>query len=353
MVAEGTKHTNQQSRLHPVDRRTEKVAQQYLSYAPRVANAQNQSRSAQSVLRRALAKARVHAPWRRAFPHRTVRRVVQGVELLMPWSHRLPDYARLTPSYGQNLVALLELLSPQGSAQPIKVIDVGANIGDSVKQILARASARILAVEADPYYLKYLRRNVGGLPNVTISPVLLTTETSNSVAWMPYRRGGTTHFRIASTAQPTPRTEASRAEVTGSLSVDALVATYPDFADLRLVKSDTDGHDTTLIPSLAAAFRASKPVLFFEFDPRLTSAVAGLDAQEIWAKLSALGYTEVGLWGNYGEALGRCRCDEAAGRAAALLSDANRSLSYLDAAVVHAEDLEGTAALDALFTFLT
>ncbi len=38
--------------------------------------------------------------------NRTVVRDVQGVRLAMPCSHRLPDYARMYPSYGQNLVAL-------------------------------------------------------------------------------------------------------------------------------------------------------------------------------------------------------------------------------------------------------
>jgi len=61
-------------------------------------------------------------------------REVQGVRLVLPWSHRLPDYATAGSSYGQNLVELARLLG--AGPRPLTVMDVGANVGDSVLQIL-------------------------------------------------------------------------------------------------------------------------------------------------------------------------------------------------------------------------
>lgn len=295
-----------------------------------------------------------NTPWRRALSGRSVRRDIQGVELWMPWSHRLPDYAATWPDYGQNLVKLAALLGPLGSAEPLQVLDVGANIGDSTKQILNQAQARVLAVEADPYYLGFLERNVGDLPEVTIAPVLLTTASKTDLTWVPTRRGGTTHFSESAAEGSAPddsqqATTATPPASVGSVSVAQLPEAFPDFGHIRLIKSDTDGHDTELIPELAAAYRSAKPVLFFEFDPGLTLAVAALNADDIWGELAELGYDRVGLWSHVGVPVGICPIDGAAEAAAKLIAHSKPRVPYLDIVAVHADDPAGQAAIDTLF----
>lgn len=288
-----------------------------------------------------LAHARVNAPLRRLFPNRSVRRSVQGVELWMPWSHRLPDYAALSPAYGQNLVEMAALLQDRGESPVLSFLDVGANIGDSTRQILARVPARALAVEADPHYLAYLRRNLSDLPSATIVPALLTTAANDIASWTPERRGGTTHF-VESTD------DAAADEAMPRLPIDDLVRDYPDFADMRLIKSDTDGYDTQLIPELAAAYAASRPVLFFEYDPALTASVANVDATQVWTDLAELGYDQVGFWDNQGRALGSGHCATAAESTRALLESTDSDVDYLDVCVAHAEDQVAREALTAL-----
>ena len=119
--------------------------------------------------------ARTWAPWRKLLGDRTVLRNVQGTELFMPWSHVLPDYARARSTYGQNLIDLAAAVSHQEppDAGPLQVLDIGANIGDSALQILNRIDARVLCVEADPYWTRFLRLNAGSDPRVSIEEVLL------------------------------------------------------------------------------------------------------------------------------------------------------------------------------------
>ena len=107
---------------------------------------------------------RVNMPWRRLMKNRTVRRRVQGVDLFLPWGHRLPDYARHRPTYGQNLVQLARALSERlpPDAGPLRVLDIGANVGDSAAQILAAVDARVLCVEGDPHWARYLHQNLDG-----------------------------------------------------------------------------------------------------------------------------------------------------------------------------------------------
>ena len=137
---------------------------------------------------------------RRTFPHRRVVRDVQGIRLVLPWENKLPDYAEKFPLYGQNLVELARRLG--SGADPIGVVDIGANVGDSALQILAVTDARILCVEADDYWLKYLHHNVDHEPRIVIAPVLISIE-DVSVTHTPVRLGGTTRFETSAAGNST------------------------------------------------------------------------------------------------------------------------------------------------------
>jgi FkbM family methyltransferase len=189
---------------------------------------------------------RANAPWRKAMPNRMVKRHVQGVDLYLPWSHLLPDYARATPAYGQNLVELaVGLGAALDPGTPLNVLDVGANIGDSAAQIVARTTARVLCVEGDPYWIDYLRRNVGNDGRVTLAEVFLAYPGSSWSGPTPVRAHGTTHFVDDAN---------SSAGVT-TLPITELRERYPAFDTMRLVKSDTDGLDVALIPAIVEAWK--------------------------------------------------------------------------------------------------
>lgn len=283
--------------------------------------------------------ARTWAPWRKLFGNRTVRRTVQGVELYMPWSHVLPDYARARPTYGQNLIELAAALAarqPSGSG-PLRVIDIGANIGDSALQILNRVDARVLCVEADPYWLRFLHLNADSDERITIEEVLLVGDDDEGGSVKAVRGLGTTTFAPAVAADGT----------VGRLSVGALRERNPDFAELRLIKSDTDGFDPALVPATARGWRSSGPVLFFEFDPTLARGVGNDEPHRLWGDLAALGYERLAIWDNTGDPLGQLPLDQAADEAAGL-EPPPVSLGYhfWDVAACRADDEAAIAAFD-------
>lgn len=281
---------------------------------------------------------RHHLGWwvRDRFPHRKVVREVQGVRMVLPWPHRLPDYAGDGP-YGQNLVQLAAALAREsGPESPVTVLDVGANVGDSALQILHATDAQILCVEADPYFLEYLHLNVDEDPRVAVVEALLTpnpqTEATTAV-----RTGGTTRFAEGEVGDALP-----------TITPEALREKYPSFSDLRLIKSDTDGYDVELVPAIAEAWGGARPVLFFEYDHRL-SRLAGNDPLAVWPRLAKLGYRDVAVWGNGGDALGRTTVDDIAERTAPLEERVGiRAQTYWDVAVVHQDDAAGLAAVEQL-----
>lgn len=256
-------------------------------------------------------------------------RTVQGVDLRMPWSHRLPDYAAAVPAYGQNVVRLAERLATGDG--PVPVVDVGANIGDTALQVLHRVDARVLCVEGDPHWLTWLRLNTETSPAVTIAPGLLTTGEPTS-ALVPERHSGTTRF-----------VEGSADLSAGTLAVSELWERYPDFHGARLVKSDTDGYDVVLAPALAATYAASRPVLFLEYDLGL-SRDAGNDPAALWPALAELGYETVSVWDNFGAPV--CSTTVAALAAQPDIGvTTGDGAPYWDVAVAHRDDRVGTAAV--------
>jgi FkbM family methyltransferase len=284
---------------------------------------------------------RAAAPWRRLLPNRTVRRQVQGVELFLPWSHLLPDYARAAPAYGQNLVRLAEALEAERDADrgPLRMLDVGANIGDSTAQVIARTGAEVLCVEGDPYWARYLRMNLGDEPRATIVEALLTGTDGEWDAAAPVRMGGTTRFVQ----------DADQGGAFPAVTISDLRAQHPRFDDLRLVKSDTDGFDAVLVPAIAAVWRDVSPVLFFEWDPALTRKADPRDPDLIWAKLADLGYSDLAIWDNGGAPLGQLPIGEAAAHAQTLgRGSADLGYTFWDVAARRADDAEAARAFDSL-----
>ena len=279
--------------------------------------------------------ARHHLGWwvRDRFPNRKVVREVQGVKMVLPWPHRLPDYAGDGP-YGQNLVQLAAALAAPSA--PVTVLDVGANVGDSALQILHATDAQILCVEADPYFLEYLHLNVDEDPRVAVVEALLTPDPKTE-ATTAVRTGGTTRFAEGEVGDALP-----------TVTPDQLRTDHPSFADLRLVKSDTDGYDVALVPAIAEAWGAARPVLFFEYDHRL-SRIAGNDPLAVWPRLAELGYRDVAVWGNGGQPLGRTTVGDIGAHTAPLEEKVGiRAQTYWDVAVVHQDDAAGLAAVEQL-----
>jgi FkbM family methyltransferase len=255
----------------------------------------------------------------------------------MPSAHLLPDFANSRPWYGQNLVELAAALERhQGSA--INVLDIGANIGDSAAQIIARTEANVLCVEGDPYWARYLRRNLGQQGRAVIVEALLTPVEGAWAGSTPVRTHGTTRFA-----------QARGGAALHSISMATLRASHPEFDHLRLIKSDTDGFDTALIPAAATMWQHGHPVLFFEFDLTLSRLAGDTDPNAVWGQLAALGYEHLAIWDNTGDPLGRLPIAEAA-EAAAVLASPPPHLGYQfwDIAACRNDDRQAIAAFDEL-----
>jgi FkbM family methyltransferase len=257
--------------------------------------------------------------------------------MVLPRSHVLPYYAGPGSLYGRNLVEVGRLIAEaEGS---LRLLDIGANVGDTTLHLLDKAPGTAVCVEPDPTWLRYLEMNVGQLANVEIEPAAVVGSESDE------------GLRIVHEAVGTSRVERSaQRDALLTISTDELLRRHPQLAGVRLVKSDTDGWEVMLMPHLARTFAASRPLLFLEFDPRLTALTTPeLDPSQLWPLLAELGYRRAVVWDNGGRLLGgdqtanlELRTTELAGSRRA------RGYDFWDVAVCHEEDEIGLRILDEL-----
>jgi FkbM family methyltransferase len=262
---------------------------------------------------------------RQRFPERRVRRVVNGVPLLMPWLHRLPDFTDEFPLYGRNLIELARAVST--SSVPLTMIDLGANIGDSALAVLAEVDARVLCVDGDPYWLPFLAANTQHDQRIEVAPVLLRPDGEHTTLRVE-RRGGTSRFAPV-----------EGGDVLDGITVRELLQQWPGYEQARLVKSDTDGYDTRLIVEFARVLMSSKPVLFFEYDPAMTRGAGEARPDRVWGELESLGYDFVIIWDNFGRRRRSAHISRLPSMS--LLLDGprgQRDHDYWDVAVLHRND---------------
>lgn len=217
---------------------------------------------------------------------------IDGRALAMPLSHDLPLHRAAHPDYSRNLgraVAALQAARPGAG-----VVDIGANVGDSVAIIRdAAPDTPILCIEGDSHFLPFLEHNVRDLVDVEIAPVYVGHSAGD-------QGRGMSVVRAAGTASLVERDDDSPNIGVSTQSLEAILAEHPGFARPGMLKLDTDGHDADIVLQAEAVIRSARPVVFLEFDPPMAARVGGVDPVAALEFLHRLGYRRALVFANTG-----------------------------------------------------
>lgn len=212
----------------------------------------------------------------------------------MPASHNLPRILKEFPHYEGEIARLAEfLLNTEGR---LVMVDVGANVGDTVALIPSRNRGRFLCIEGNPNFFKLLQKNFGKLPNVSCVNALVTDSIGPSQGAEFIEAGGTA--RVADGPPSHSATKMSRSTVDDILSANASFPT-PNF-----LKIDTDGYDLKVLRGSASLLRKSRPALHFELSFRHWREFGDSTWEQAADFLSAIGYEECLLYDNAGYLIG-------------------------------------------------
>lgn len=267
-------------------------------------------------------------------PACTVR--VHGRPLRLPLSHELPMYVRLFPLYDTVLHRLGNFLRDRYG--PLRAIDVGANVGDTIAAAYADEQDAFLAVEPNPNFSKYLRQN-WSTGNVKLVEDVCSDRTGRE-GFVIDQRYGTASLR-----------QSARGGELQTITLDDLLSANPEFLRPTLIKVDTDGNDFAVLRG-AQKTLTDQPAVLFESDvfrnPRYIEEC--LESLDIFREC---GYQSLLLYEKFGHPLGRHELSELTHFKELLLFQLAKKYTYFDVLMMKEADLLAFYDLEKAFFLST
>lgn len=211
---------------------------------------------------------------------------IKGHQLKLPLSHALPLVLQYYPDYANNLARLAGCIHTK--YPDLKIIDIGANIGDSVFIIRNKVSCPILCIEGDPVFFKILQTNTADCKDVVIRQVFIGDNDAIANKELVVV-SGTAHFMDSSSS-------------TEFKKLSSVLHEESQFSQSKLLKIDTDGFDLAIIRGSIDFIELAKPILFFEYDPFFLKNQKE-DGISIFSLLQTLGYHSIIIYDNFGRYL--------------------------------------------------
>ncbi len=206
-------------------------------------------------------------------------------------SHKLPTYYTGSASYDRALPRISEEINQIDGY--LTMIDIGANIGDTVFLVTDRISGTFLCVEGDEDFLPLLRTNTSRVTDskIVIEGSYCGEESRKNKKLEVHREHGT--------ARIVPGLKTDTHNGVRIKSLDRMIDEHVSFDKANLLKIDTDGFDFSVLKSGKNFLKETKPVIYFEFDPELYS-VTDTEPLDVFDYLHKNGYHDALFYDNYG-----------------------------------------------------
>jgi FkbM family methyltransferase len=247
----------------------------------------------------------------------------------LPLSHDLPHFQKAFPFYSRNLGRIAALVH---AAHPdLAVVDVGANVGDSVAIIRSQTHVPVLAIEGSRRFFALLEANARNLgPELYLRCAMVGATREQQRGGM-IERGGSAHYE---------EDRGSSGEVPFETLSHVISSTRELNARKLLIKIDTDGLDCMIIKAEEDLLRDRRPVVFFEYDPFHFERY-GDDGFAVFETLLRAGYSNLLAYENTGvlrTSMGLDQEVELSELAAAYTKGGGER--YADLCVFHQEDAD-------------
>ena len=209
---------------------------------------------------------------------------IAGFEQLALVPKKYPNYDRFLPVLAPHL--------RQGW-----IVDVGANVGDTLYGLLAAKDCSFLCIEPEPEYFRLLEENVASLPE-ELKKKIRTRKcivTNEAKALSLQAASGTAKIIEGSAAGGSWEQR----------SLDELMAEYGISPEqCRLVKIDVDGHDDKCLISGMGFFKTANPIIMWESEINTHEQL--LSYHRCYFLLNKFGYHSFYLFDNTGHFIMKC-----------------------------------------------
>lgn len=172
------------------------------------------------------------------------------------------------------------------------VIDVGANVGDTIAILRSFIDLPVIGIEGDPVSFEYLKKNVSQFSDVQILNTFLGETSGNIKATLDKSGWNTTIIPIDEGG-----TDISIITLDEVLDKENILA-----SDIKLLKTDVEGYDTIVLRGATETIRKHKPVLFLEYNRENMEAI-GEKGLPFLLSLEEYGYSRIGFFDHKGKLL--------------------------------------------------
>jgi FkbM family methyltransferase len=220
----------------------------------------------------------------------------------LPLSHPLPALLKLYPHYSSNLGRIAAYVCEKYK-DDFYLIDIGANIGDTVAILRREAHFPILCIEGNETFFSILKKNTCMLKDIHVENVFIGDKSGHAELNTEIRAGTMRIFK--------PDINGNRRRLSDAISTEQKIYTeikrlseviekYSNFSKAKLLKIDTDGFDGFIIRSSTNFIELAKPIIFFEYDP-LFLKEQGDDGVSIFINLRESGYLQALMYDEWGK----------------------------------------------------
>ncbi|MCX6297255.1 MAG: FkbM family methyltransferase [Bacteroidetes bacterium] len=224
-------------------------------------------------------------------PEKLVSCKIGNYNILLNNSHALPGYLKQFPHYSQNLPRLSSKIKEK--YQDLMIIDVGANIGDTVALVRSISYCPIICIEGDNYFFNILKKNIEQFKEVYAFQLFLG-EHNNIISGKKESIKGT--LKIVPSLQKDSKNDLQ------IITLDKFLDTNSKYRSAKLLKIDTDGFDLMIIKGSIDYLTKTKPILFFEYDKKLLEDVNENGISTLFF-LKDIGYETAIFYDNFGRFL--------------------------------------------------
>lgn len=218
-----------------------------------------------------------------------------GHDLLMPAEHPLASTLAAFPQYNRPLALAGQAIAEIADANsPLVVIDVGANIGETIAIIEERCPGigRYLCIEADQNIAELCRMNHKGNDRVQVKQSFIG-ENEGDAVWLKDDGRANPSTKLAGQDELPYCDRLVR--------LDTIAAPFAEsIGMISLIKIDTEGYDFSVMRSAPKLLHRYKPALYFEWYPELLRGLEEL----VWSGfeyLESAGYSHFTFFTNKGD----------------------------------------------------
>jgi FkbM family methyltransferase len=253
---------------------------------------------------------------------------VAGNKLKVRSSHPFSSLYKRNPGYNAELSRIVKtvcLKYPESG-----VIDIGANIGDTLSIIKSVTDKKVLCIEGDEELFKYLVENSKQFKNVILKNVFLDDDSSYSFVRTEKDGWNTTIIPVDQDNKDSRSIH--------FFALDEVLSTEQNKETFKLLKIDTEGYDTKIIRGGKKFLEEVNPVIFMEYN-RDNMHKINEDGFNTLMMLKDLGYNKVLVYESEGRFMLSTTLDSHIMRQLHNYADGyNSTIYYFDLCIFHSSD---------------